>query len=209
MNNILLILSITSISVLGAVIPGPDFALVSTNSISHNRTIGYYTAFGIGSAVLIHLSYCLFGIVIVMKHSHWILNMLQYIGGTYIIYLGINTIRKLNNNDNSIIPSAGKTSTSISYSQAYSQGFLCNLLNPKCSLFYISLFTTIDTNQLTLATSVSIAISIALSTCLWFCFLSWLINLPQCSKFLTQYIKYITYCIGAALIGFGIFLYFI
>ena len=55
------ITTIAIISLLAAMSPGPDFAIVTKNCLSM-RTFraGFLTALGVASAVLIHVTYCLF-----------------------------------------------------------------------------------------------------------------------------------------------------
>ncbi len=64
------IASVAFISLLGAISPGPDFAIVTKNCLSAGTfRAGYLTALGVASAVLIHVSYCLFGLAIVIQES--------------------------------------------------------------------------------------------------------------------------------------------
>ena len=50
-----------------SILPGPDFALVTKNTVLYSRRSGIYTAFGISCAVLIHIAYCGLGLAIVKK----------------------------------------------------------------------------------------------------------------------------------------------
>mgnify|MGYP006888284835 FL=1 len=49
--------SIALIALLGAMLPGPDFAIVTKNTVLHSRKSGYFTSFGVGAAILVHMSY--------------------------------------------------------------------------------------------------------------------------------------------------------
>jgi threonine/homoserine/homoserine lactone efflux protein len=43
--------------------PGPDFALVLKQSLSHGRRVAVCTSLGIGTAILLHVTYSLLGLV--------------------------------------------------------------------------------------------------------------------------------------------------
>ena len=47
-----------------AMSPGPDFAIVTKNTLLHGRRSGVMTALGIATAILIHVSYCLLGLCV-------------------------------------------------------------------------------------------------------------------------------------------------
>jgi threonine/homoserine/homoserine lactone efflux protein len=54
---------------LSAMLPGPDFALVTKNSILHSRRAGLFTSLGIGSAILVHITYCVLGLAVIISQS--------------------------------------------------------------------------------------------------------------------------------------------
>ncbi len=61
------ILSIASISLLAAMSPGPDFAIVVRNCLTYKTfKAGLLTALGVASSVLVHVSYCVFGLAILI-----------------------------------------------------------------------------------------------------------------------------------------------
>ena len=47
---------------LGVISPGPDFAVVIRQSLAYGRAAGVWTAAGIGSGILFHVAYGLFGL---------------------------------------------------------------------------------------------------------------------------------------------------
>ena len=49
-------LAVITITIFAVISPGPDFAMVSRNSLSLSRRAGILTAFGIGAGVLVHVS---------------------------------------------------------------------------------------------------------------------------------------------------------
>ena len=133
------ILVFIAISLAAAMNPGPNFFLVVKNSLVYSRTTGCMTVFGIALAVLIHLSYALFGIGNLMKENTNLFYIIKYSGITYLFYLGVNGVlisfkkKSLFQIENSTIL--------FSKTKAVRQGFITNLLNPEVPIFFISLFS--------------------------------------------------------------------
>ena len=63
------LLSITLIILLAAISPGPDFAVVTKNALLYSRKSGIFTAMGVSTSLLIHSTYCILGLAIVIAKS--------------------------------------------------------------------------------------------------------------------------------------------
>ena len=48
---------------LAVVSPGPDFAVVLRQSLTHGRRTAIWTSVGVGTAILLHVGYSLLGLV--------------------------------------------------------------------------------------------------------------------------------------------------
>lgn len=86
-------IAVISITLLAVISPGADFALVTRNSLMLSKRAGLFTAMGIGLGVLVHLSYTLLGVSLLLKQSTWLFNLLKLAGAAYLIYLGIGMLR--------------------------------------------------------------------------------------------------------------------
>lgn len=58
-------------------LPGPDFALVTKNTLLHSRRAGVFTTLGIGTANLIHMTYCSLGLAIVIANSLFLFSVIK------------------------------------------------------------------------------------------------------------------------------------
>ena len=56
------LLAVITITILAVMSPGPDFAMVSRNSLMRSRRAGVLTAFGIGTGVFVHVAYTILGL---------------------------------------------------------------------------------------------------------------------------------------------------
>src|SRR5687767_1702869 len=87
------ILVIVSVTLLVMVSPGPDMVLVLRNSLVSGRHAGLQTSIGILFANLVHITYCVLGIGVLISQSIVAFSMLKYAGAAYLIYLGIVSFR--------------------------------------------------------------------------------------------------------------------
>ena len=58
-------LKVALVHLLAVASPGPDFAIVLRQSLSHGRRAAIWTSVGVGTAILIHVAYSLLGIGLV------------------------------------------------------------------------------------------------------------------------------------------------
>lgn len=200
--------SIAFISLLGAMAPGPDFAIVTKNTLVHNKQAGFFTALGIGAAILVHMSYCVLGLAWVISSSHLIFNSIKYLGAGYLIYLGWQSFSTKETSTLFEIPSGSAEKKQTDFT-AFKQGFLCNLLNPKATLFFLSLFTVVIKPNTPFFWQLIYALEICLLATAWFCCLTMILSHPTIQRILEKSEKYIVKLLGLFLIGFGITLVFI
>lgn len=126
------------VSLMAAISPGPNFCLVLRNSLAYSRKVGFFTALGISMGALVHLLYTLVGIAVVIRQSPSLYLLIKDLGAAYLFYLGLTVLlTSFKNSDkvNLVTPTEP-----ISFFKAISQGFFTNVLNPRSSLFFISLF---------------------------------------------------------------------
>lgn len=200
-------LTLGIVMLLGAMLPGADFAMVTKNSLLHSRKAGLYTALGIGSAMWVHMSYCVLGLAVVIQNSPWIFHTIQYIGALYLTYLGVMLL-KPHTIEN--IETTKKTSalTTLPNSKAFRQGFICNLLNPKATLFFLTIFSAVATTQTTLLLNLAYAVEMFLTAMLWFCSLAYLISHRVVTAWLNKSTKMIEKILGLVLLGLAVFVIF-
>ena len=70
------------------ILPGPDTALITKNTVSNRKKAGFQTTFGTLTALLIHTLAAVFGLSALIVKSAFFFSILKYIGAIYLIYLG-------------------------------------------------------------------------------------------------------------------------
>lgn len=184
-----------------AMLPGPDFVMVTKNTIMHSRRSGLFTSLGVGSAILIHIAYCALGLAVVISNSLWLFNIIKYIGAGYLIYLGVSTF--MSKQPNTIVVETKNKKFQLSDWKSFRQGFFCNLLNPKATLFFLALFTLIIKPETSLILLSAYAIEMFCILVGWFCILTIILSHPRVLRVLNKCEKYIAKVLGIFLVGFG------
>lgn len=134
-------LSLAMIHFLAVVAPGPDFAVTIRQSVRCGRLAGIGTAIGIGAGISVHVVYTLLGVGALMHAMPWLLHVAELIGATYLLYLGVTFIRQALSAKMGLLPEEAPQTSS--FRQSFVLGFLTNATNPKATLFFLAIFTTV------------------------------------------------------------------
>ena len=163
-------LALFGVFVLAAIAPGADFASVVRESISFGRRAGIVCAIGVGSAIMIHVAYTVTGVGLIIAQSVVIFTIVKWCGAAYLAYLGIRSLMAgrsaPSSNENEAF--AAPTAQARSATKSYTVGFLTNLLNPKATLFFVSLFATIISRETPVATQFAYGAALSVFLALWF-----------------------------------------
>lgn len=194
------IIAIAIITLLAVISPGADFALVSRNSYLYGRKQGIYTAYGIACAVWIHISYSILGLSFLKHYIPNLLHIIQYIGALYLMYIGYKTFTQQQISDHA-------THTLLRPRQAFIQGFLGNSLNPKTTLFVMSIFAQLLRGNHGLMHLIGYGMFISASHLLWFLLISLFCSTPVIrNKILRKQVS-INRVIGTVLATLGLCLF--
>lgn len=165
--------------------PGPDFAVVVRHSIRYGRRIAIYTSVGVGLGILLHVTYSLIGLSVLIKTTPWLFTTISYLAAAYLLYLAYGALRSGPANSEAITATnALPNMPIINAKKALWTGFLTNGLNPKATLFFLSLFTAIISVNTPMLIKVGYGLYLALATGLWFCFLSYLLSTSRVARFI-------------------------
>lgn len=162
--------------------PGPDFAIVLKHSISHGRRVALYTSLGIGAAIFLHVAYALFGIGLIIHSTPWLYDVLIILASGFLIYIGLGAIRSQSATPQRINEEK-EVSKSLTDQKAFFVGFLTNGLNPKATLFFLSLFTVIIDVKTPNEIKAAYGVYLAFATTLWFALLSLLLTKQNVRQF--------------------------
>lgn len=187
---------------IGAVAPGPDFAMVLRQSIAHGRQPAIATSAGIASAILVHGAYTLLGIGLIVSQSILLFSVLKYAGAAYLIWLGISAFRAPAPQPPQDFDAAPRREMGMA--KAYGIGFLTNLLNPKAVLFFLSLFTTLVSAGTWIGFKIGYVAAMSMMLFVWFTLVSLFFTAPSVRGGFYRMGQWFNRATGAALIFLAI-----
>ena len=193
------IVAIVAITSLVMVSPGPDMILVLRNTVVSGRRAGLHTSLGVLAGNMVHITYCVLGIGLLISQSIAAFATLRYAGAAYLIYLGIMSFRSGNNP-----PDTRPIHQHPPRQPSFVQGFVNNLLNPKGTLFYLGVFTTVITPDTPLsAMAVLILAMMTISTSFWLLFV-YTLDRPGIRGIAQRSQRTMNRVSGVVLIAFGV-----
>lgn len=182
--------------------PGPDFAIVVRNSIAYGRRIAIITSIGVGIGILLHVAYSLLGLSVLIKTTPWLFQAFSYLAAGYLLYLAYGALRSGPSENNSTFDD--RHQAAISAKKAFWNGFLTNGLNPKATLFFLSLFTAIISVDTPFLIKLGYGIYLAAATGLWFCFLSYIVSSAKVANFIGAKGYWLDRAMGVLLVALAI-----
>jgi len=195
-------LTVALIHLLAVASPGPDFAVVVRESVAHGRRAGTWTAAGVGTAIFLHVGYSLLGIGLIVSQSIVLFNALKWAAAAYLLYIGFKAIRAK--------PAAAGAETLQAEpvvrtaKGAYIAGFMTNGLNPKATLFFLSLFTVVINPHTPLLVQAGYGVYLAFATAAWFCLVAMLFSQPRVRAGFHRMGHWFDRTMGAVLIALGV-----
>ena len=199
------LLLISSIHLLAAASPGPDFVLVSQQTLAHGKKTGMMCSIGISLGLSVHILYSALGLAAIIANSSTALLVIKVLGGSYLIYLGSKGIR------------AKASATSLGSDKEKEQetpqsaglksigtGFICNVLNPKAPIYFVSLFTVVLSPSMPLYQIAIYGIWIMIIQLCWFSAVVLLLSRPSVHNKFQAMGHWIDRILGGAMILLGL-----
>jgi len=214
MNEITILATLASVHWVALMSPGPDFALVVQNTARYGRQTGLYIALGLSCGILLHSILSLTGISYLVQQHPTLFAILQLMGGSYLLYLGVGALHGLWKSRYSEKLGDGEIKQEkqnyllSSKRQAFSRGFATNILNPKALVFFVSLMSSLVPVGMSMTGKGVALITLWALSLLWFSLLAWLLSNPRLQIKMQKAGKYIDSACGIVftLIGFTILL---
>jgi threonine/homoserine/homoserine lactone efflux protein len=192
------ILVIVSLTLLVMISPGSDMVLVLRNTFMSGRSAGLQTSMGILSGNLVHISYCILGIGLLISQSIVAFSALKFAGAAYLIYLGIMSFRSgAKTLDTNVIEGRRPNRT------WFVQGFVNNLLNPNGTLFYLGVFTMVITPETAAGAMLLLVLIMMLVSASFWLFFVYTLDRPTIREFIERSQQTVNRIFGGLLLLLG------
>ncbi len=196
-------LTVALVHFLVVISPGPDFAMVTRNSLLYSRKAGVYTSIGLALGIAVHVAYSLLGIGLLISKSIVLFSIIKYVGAGYLIYIGYESLKAKQQS----LQESKESTVSEKKVSAFSSirtGFLTNVLNPKATLFMLALFTQVISPATPKIIQILYGLEMVVATFVWFSLVSIFFSNNHIKVKINKYQHYIEKVTGGVLIALGI-----
>lgn len=222
-------LLITGVHLLAAASPGPDFVLVSQQTLAKGRRTGLICSLGITFGLGIHIVYSVLGLATVIAHSQPLLTAIKWLGGGYLIYLGWQGIQAKPKRPLDLANSAGSdsyvsqdvlTNQTMTSNKNIStrtlpnntdstvailrRGFFCNVFNPKAPVYFVAIFTLVLSPGIPIWQLAIYGVWMMVLQMAWFSTVVMLLSIPAIHRRFQRFEHWIDRVLGSAMIVLGL-----
>lgn len=180
--------------------PGPDFAIVLKQGLAHGRRVALWTSVGVGAAILLHVGYSLLGLGLLIRSSPLWFDGVKYAGAAYIAWLGVQALRARPRDEAAL---AGAAREAPAGRGAFATGFFTNALNPKATLFFVSLFVLIVSPQTPKLVQAAYGLWMSVATAGWFCLVALVFTREAVRRRFLRHGHWIDRALGVVFLAFA------
>jgi threonine/homoserine/homoserine lactone efflux protein len=155
---------------------------------------------------MVHVSYCILGLGLIISQSIVVFNLVKLLGAAYLMYVGFQAIRAQKTGIDQ--EQKHRTKLAPKTRQAFFSGFITNVLNPKVTLFFLSLFSVLISPNTPILIQFAYGLWMSFATVLWFSCLSMIFSLQSFRNIFQSIGHWFERTMGAILIALGIKLAF-
>ena len=196
-------IALALIHILAVVVPGPDFVVTVRQSIRFGRLHSIYTAIGIGCGLSVHVIYTLLGLSAMMQSSPDVMLLAKTLGVCYLIYLGCSLCfsKQKNNLLNFELDNIEQVHQPLS--QAFRIGFMTNATNPKATLFFVAVMTSVVSIDTPLYIQMYYGVWMCLVNAMWFVLVGFVFSSLLLRNKLSENVNLIEKILGSLLLIFA------
>jgi RhtB (resistance to homoserine/threonine) family protein len=185
--------------------PGPDFAMVVRQSLAHGRRAAVWTSIGIGSAILVHVTYALLGIGLLLRTYPIAFTAVKFAGAGYLAWIGAKALISPPRRELSAAPDGAEADLSRAAEPtaraAWTTGFLTNLFNPKVTLFFVAIFASLVDPATPKVIQGAYGVWMSIATMAWFALVSLFFTRVEIRRAFLKRGHWIDRAMGVVLIG--------
>ncbi|MFJ5937816.1 LysE family translocator [Streptomyces sp. NPDC093071] len=195
------LIAVAVITVLAVISPGADFAMTVRNSYLYGRTAGVLAAVGIALGVLVHVTYTMLGVGLLVSRSPALFTAMKLVGAAYLVYIGYRTFVTKARVDVDLSDGEGPSKAG-----ALRTGFLTNALNPKTMLFVLSTYTQVVSADTPVPQQIGYGLFMSFAHLVWFALAALLFSQQALRDRLLRRQTVLNKAIGTVLVGLGVVL---
>ena len=183
-------------------IPGSDTLYVLSRSVAQGRNVGIASVFGVSAGAFVHTLMAAIGLSAIITASATAFMVIKLVGAAYLVYLGL----KLFFSQRVGITTATERSQS-GFIQAFKQGMLTNVLNPKVAMFFLAFLPQFVSPNVEsgLLSFLVLGLTFVVTSTLWGLGLAtFAASISQTLRETPRYLNYVNKVSGGVLVALGL-----
>jgi threonine/homoserine/homoserine lactone efflux protein len=182
-------------------VPGPDFAVVTKNTLASGRRRGWWSALGVCCSNTVQGTAAAAGLGTLVLRVEPLFQAIRWAGIAYLIVLGVQSIRSAVRGE--YAPDATAAARPGQALSGWRQGFLSNITNPKVLVFYLAVLPQFLGRDAPLGVLLLFALSHAVLSLLYLTLLVRALHRVRRLLARRRVRRTLDAFTGAALLGFG------
>lgn len=201
LHNIITFIAVATLLVIS---PGPNGFLIAKTVPMSGQKAGFANVGGFVAAFYVHGTLSIFGISILLVQSAVAFTLFKILGAAYLIWIGVKSIRSaINQKAITNISLPKEKQKKISICNAFFEGFVTNVLNPKVSMFYLAAFPQFISLESNAFSAYSLVSAHALVNFIWFSIMVLALSRVKSVANSAKFKKWLNSITGVVFIGFG------
>ncbi len=193
-------LILASVTFIAMMSPGPDMMMVIKYGSTKNHRSAITCIAGICCGVSVHVALSILGLAAIIAASAKLFAAMKLIGAGYLIYIGIKSFLS----SGGLVLDKSNNSKANKRNTPFRDGLLCNVLNPKVTMFILAVFTQIIEPTTPVFEKIIYGAFIAIQAfVVWNIFVLFIRTKPVLGL-LNKFQVAIDRTVGVALVGFGV-----
>lgn len=194
------VLTVLLVYIAGVVIPGPNFVAVVHKAVAATRVEALALVAGIVLVNLFWAGAAIAGIGVVFAAFPWAALTVKVLGAGYLIWFGLRLV--LNSGSAPLAVAEARPVGSVG--QAFVQGVVTNIANPKSIAFYAAVFSAAAPAHVSSATFMSMLAVVVVVSGSWYGMVAIALSQPRVASAYRRAKRAIDRLCGGLIIGLGV-----
>ena len=203
MEAVALIGTAAGIHLLAVMSPGPNFVVISRNSLAYSRRSGMFTTAGVTCGVFILLAAGFGGITALIAQSETTYNAVRLVGAAYLVFLGVRSLIEARTTRVVAPVLDGVVAGGLDDGASFRMGFITALTNPKAAVYLLAFFTTIISADTAVGAKLTLLFLMPTITFGWYSFMAWLFSHPILRRRYARFERWAHVAFGCLLVVLG------
>jgi RhtB (resistance to homoserine/threonine) family protein len=197
-------ITVAIVGILAVMSPGPDFLIVTRNSLLYSKRVGLATALGIAFGNVFWIAASVFGVSVIIAETAHLFHILKWIGALYLMFLGSQALCSKKKSTAKSNDRPQREKRYLTSRKAFRIGFFTNILNPKCALFFVSFFSLVITPETPAIWQWAYGLEIMVIAVCWFSFVATVLSIERIKRGFERFSHWFDRVTGALLIALGV-----